>query len=120
MSGFNPAGMVARIQAAQAAAHDGAAQGLFLATEHVLGVAKARVPIEEATLERSGTAQVDDANLTGYVSFDTPYAVVQHEDLTLQHDAGRQGKYLESAFNSERETCRKLIGRAVSSQMGGS
>lgn len=118
MTGFNPAGMAARIKAIQQAAHDGSVQGLFLATEHVLGVAKSRVPIEEHTLEGSGVAQVDAGNLTGYVSFDTLYAIVQHEDLTLNHDEGREAKYLESALNSEIPVVRKLIGGAVSSELG--
>lgn len=88
---------------------DAAADGLFLAAEHVLGVARSRVPLEEGTLERSGATAVDAENLTAYVSFDTPYAVRQHEDMTLKHDAGRTAKYLESALTGERTVVRKII-----------
>lgn len=94
-------------------ARRGAVRGLQLATEHLLQVSRSHVPIEEGTLERSGTASVDPASLVGAVSYDTPYAVKQHEDLTLNHDAGRTAKYLENAFTSERRTVAELIAREV-------
>lgn len=85
--------------------------GLVLATEHVLGVSNAHSPIEEGTLERSGTAAVD--GLTGTIAYDTPYAVKQHEDLTLRHDEGRTAKYLENALNSEAA----LVGTLLQTQL---
>lgn len=91
------------------AMHDKAANGLFLGTEHVLQVSNSQVPIEEATLERSGVASVDDEHLIGAVSYDTEYAVAQHENLEYVHDAGRNAKYLENAFNSERGTVLQII-----------
>lgn len=91
----------------------GARRGLFLATEHLLQVSRTHVPIEEGTLERSGVASVDDERLAGAVSYDTVYAVKQHEDLTLQHDAGRTAKYLERAFDSERHQVAELIAREI-------
>lgn len=96
----------------------GAASGLYLAVEHVLGESNAHVPHEEATLERSGKATVDEATLKAAVSYNTPYAVVQHEDLTLRHDPDRTAKYLENAFNSERGTCRDIIATAVRRELG--
>lgn len=112
-SSFNVAQVVARLRLLEARQRASAKKGLDEATEHVLGVARDRVPIEEGTLERSGAAYVDAGELKGYVYFDTPYAVVQHEDLTFVHDEGRQAKYLESAFNSERDTIRQLIIDAI-------
>lgn len=91
----------------------GAVRGLRLAAEHVLGVSRQRVPIEEGTLERSGVAQVDEASLTAAVSYDTPYAVRQHEDLTLRHDEGRTAKYLESALEDEADTVRDIIAAEI-------
>lgn len=101
-----------------AALRPAAAHGLTLATEHVLGEARKLVPIEEGTLERSGVASVDGGALTGAVSFDTPYAVRQHEDLHLRHDAGREAKYLEKPMARERDTCAKLIADAVRQGIG--
>jgi hypothetical protein len=74
--------------------HDAAADALEDITEDVLAEARQVVPIEEATLSRSGFAEVDRKALVGQVAFDTPYAVRQHEDPTLRHDAGRKHHYL--------------------------
>lgn len=94
----------------------GAAKGIVLATEHWLGEAVDIVPIEESTLGRSGKATQD--GLVGAVSFDTPYAVVQHEDLTLAHDPGRTAKYLEKPMNSERPTFAQIIATSVRREIG--
>lgn len=110
---WSPTQIQMRLRQAAARKSEAAAVGLTRAAEHVLGVSNSRVPIEEGTLERSGAVNVDAENLVAYVSYDTPYAVVQHEDLTLAHDAGRQAKYLESAFNSERANVRKIIADAI-------
>ncbi|TQJ60482.1 minor capsid protein [Arthrobacter sp. SLBN-83] len=88
-------------------------RGLALAAEHVLGESNKTVPIEEATLERSGTTSTDKSRLRAAVSYDTPYAVKQHEDLTLRHDAGRSAKYLENALNSEVPAVREIIAQTI-------
>ncbi|MDT0432805.1 hypothetical protein [Streptomyces salyersiae] len=97
---------VRRIQA-------GEVLGLRLAAEHVLQVSRGRVPIEEATLERSGTASVDEAAGTAGVSYDTPYAVRQHEDMTLRHDAGRTAKFLEKSVDEEAGAVLNIVAAQV-------
>lgn len=92
---------------------DAARRGLLLAAEHVLTEANERVPIEEGTLARSGRASVDDGELKAAVSYDTPYAVRQHEDMTLRHDQGRQAKFLERAVASEVEAIRGIVADAI-------
>ncbi|WP_405195177.1 hypothetical protein [Streptomyces anulatus] len=87
----------------------GAARGLRLGAEHVLQVSRGRAPIEEGTLERSGTATVDEDELRAAVAFDTPYAVAQHERMDLRHDAGRTAKYLEGPMNEEAGTVGEII-----------
>lgn len=87
----------------------GAVRGLRLAAEHVLTESRKRVPIEEGTLERSGVATVDESSLTAAVSYDTVYAVRQHEELTWRHDAGRTAKYLEGPLNEQAATCAAII-----------
>jgi hypothetical protein len=94
-------------------ARQAAGRGLALAAEHILTESQKIVPIEEGTLGRSGVASVDENKLRGAVSFDTPYAVVQHEDLTLAHDAGRTAKYLERPMNAEKYTVGKIVQREV-------
>jgi hypothetical protein len=84
-----------------------AGEGLQRALEHTLGVSNARVPLEEGTLERSGTVTRDGLN--GAISYDTAYSVRQHEELTWRHLPGRRAKYLESAINDEREVMLRLM-----------
>lgn len=97
----------------EAKAKQGLVSGLTMATEHLLAEAKAIVPLEEGTLERSGVASVDRSSMTGAVSFDTVYAVRQHEELTWKHLPGRQAKYLETPAHTERETMQALIAAGV-------
>ncbi|MEV0115540.1 hypothetical protein AB0H77_20230 [Streptomyces sp. NPDC050844] len=98
---------------------DGAARGLRLAAEHVLARSRARVPIEEGTLERSGVATVDESSLTAAVSYDTVYAVRQHEELGYRHDAGRTAKYLEGPLNEQAGTVAEIIAAAVRRSLRG-
>jgi hypothetical protein len=101
-----------------ARARAGGARGLELAAEHLLQVSRGRVPIEEGTLERSGVASVDEPNLRAAVSFDTDYAVRQHEDLGLRHDDGRTAKYLEQPAAAEHDTMGALLAQAVRNELG--
>lgn len=102
---------------AQAILSGVAARGLSLAAEHILQVSNASVPLEEATLERSGAASTDPENFTATVSYDTPYAVRQHEEMGYRHDAGRSAKFLENAFNSESDAVRTIIARTISGEL---
>jgi hypothetical protein len=82
--------------------------GLELAAEHLLQVSSALAPLEEGDLARSGEVSTDD-NGTFAVSFDRPYALRQHEELTWRHATGKQAKYLEQPMNDERDTLLGLI-----------
>jgi hypothetical protein len=86
-----------------------AERGLQLALEHVLAESNRMVPLEEGTLERSGKVSMDAGTLTGTVSYDTPYAVRQHEEMTWRHAPGRQAKYLETAVNASRQECLRIM-----------
>lgn len=90
-----------------------AGRGLALAGEHVLGESSRLVPLEEGTLDRSGTVSVEQKGLRAAVSYNTPYAVRQHEDLTLKHDEGRQAKYLETALTGNRQQASEIIAGAI-------
>jgi len=103
---------------AKAKAKKGSAEGLFKGAEHILESSRRLVPIEEGTLERSGVSSVDAGALRAAVSYDTPYAVIQHEAMNFRHDSGRQAKYLEQPLNSERGTVLEIIARAVKSGLG--
>jgi hypothetical protein len=94
-----------------------AARGLALAAEHILGEANKNVPHEEGTLERSGTTSVDPGKLTAAVSYDTPYAVRQHEDMNLRHNDGRTAKWLENAMNAEADTGAQIIADTIRGEL---
>lgn len=91
--------------------------GLHDAGEHLLGVSRGQVPLEEATLERSGQVSQNRAAKRVAVSYDTPYAVYQHERLDLHHDEGRKAKYLEDPMNSEQVVMRKLIAHPLEEKL---
>jgi hypothetical protein len=95
------------------------AAGLTLGAEHLLQVSRTEVPIEEATLERSGTVSIDRDDLRAAVSYDTVYAVRQHEELSYRHDEGRKAKYLEDPLNNERDTLLALIAGPIQGTLGG-
>lgn len=97
----------------------GAGRGLTLGLEHLLTEANKIVPHQEGTLQRSGSTDVDLDALEGAVSYDTPYAVRQHEDLALRHDEGRQAKFLEQTMTSESATLGRIIATAVSRELEG-
>ncbi len=87
----------------------GAAKGLTNAAEHILQVSRTQVPLEYGTLERSGVASVEPAELRAAVSYDTVYAVRQHEELTWRHGNGRKAKYPEDPMNTEIAAVREII-----------
>ena len=100
-----------RRQLAKRAVRAAAEQGLQDATEALLEQSNRSVPIEEATLARSGTASRD--GLHGVVSYDTPYAARQHEDTRLRHDPGRRAKWLELTLHEERSRLLEHIAEQV-------
>ncbi len=97
--------------------HPGALQGLRLAAELVLERSNRLVPIEEGTLERSGRV-TDNGQDEVAVSYDTPYARRQHEDMTLRHDNGRQPKFLKTAMAQSRREVAELVAAHVRKALG--
>lgn len=101
----------------RAAVHQGGEEGVRLALEHIAGVSQQRTPIDEGTLRRS--TATTQSGLEGVVSADTPYAVFVHEDLTAHHPRGGQAKFMESAFQDEKNTAARIIAQAIRRKMGG-
>lgn len=88
---------------------DAAKRGMLVAGEHVLGVSNSQVPLEEGDLARSGAVSQDGRSGRTAISYDTPYAARQHEEIGWRHDPGRNAKYLENAVNSERATALRIV-----------
>lgn len=114
-----------RIKEAVKIAEEAALKALRTGAEAILTEAIDETPIDTGTLRRSGTvtvgalpdgAQVYEAAESGrdmkdafpgsegkekvvYISFNTPYARRQHEELEYSHPRGGKAKYLEDPFN---------------------
>ncbi|TCO64385.1 hypothetical protein [Actinocrispum wychmicini] len=103
--------------AAGEAARRGAAQGVALGAEYIRAVSVDRAPLDTGALRDSATASHDPDTLTAAVSYDTPYAARQHEELTWHHREGGP-KYLESALASERDVVARLIQAQIRKALG--
>lgn len=90
-----------------------AGRGLFVGAAYGLQESNRIVPIEEATLQRSGFVDVDERELSATIAYDTPYAKRQHEDMTLRHDQGRKAKFLESTMKQRGRTMFEQVGREI-------
>ena len=94
---------------------EAARHGVQLGLEHVLAESNKLVPLDEGTLERSGKVTMGDG-ASGTISYDTPYAVRQHEELSYKHLPGRQAKYLEQPLNTERDTVLAIVAATMRSE----
>ena len=118
-----------RIKEAVKIAEEAGLKALRTGAEAILTEAIDETPIDTGTLRRSGTvtvgglpdgAQVYEAAESGsnmkdafpgsegkekavYISFNTPYARRQHEELGYNHPLGGKAKYLEDPFNRNKK-----------------
>ena len=97
--GFDVGGMVGRLDGFGKDFGAAIMDAVEAVADHVLAEASQEVPHEDGDLQASGKVSTDPSTNRAAVSYDTPYAVVQHEDMTMQHDAGRRAKYLEGPMN---------------------
>jgi hypothetical protein len=128
-----------RIKEAVKIAEEAALKALRTGAESILTEAIDETPIDTGTLRRSGTvtvgalpdgAQVYEAAESGsdmkdafpgpvgkekavYISFNTPYARRQHEELDYEHPLGGKAKYLETPFNANKKKVIKYAERKI-------
>lgn len=95
-------------------------KGTWSALDHLAAVSKEQVPLDQGPLKNSCYVDVADDGSSGTVSYDTPYAVVQHENMQFQHQRGRKAKYLEDPANNRgvQKEMLELMKRAYAEQMG--
>lgn len=67
-----------------------------------------RPPPLGGTLRASGTVNLDEANEEVRISFNTPYAAKQHEEMSYRHTVGK-AKYLEDPFRRKKKTSVRYI-----------
>lgn len=94
-------------------------KGVWSALDHLAAVSKQQVPLDQGPLKNSCYVDVADDGSSGTVSYDTPYAVRQHEELSYQHQRGRKAKYLEDPANDSgvQKEMQQLIKRAFEERM---
>jgi len=128
-----------RIKEAVKIAEEAALKALRTGAEAILTEAIDETPVETGTLRRSGTvtvgalpdgAQVYEAAESGsdmkdafpgtegkekavYISFSTPYARRQHEELGYNHPLGGKAKYLETPFNANKDKVLKYAEKQI-------
>lgn len=72
-------------------------KGIRAGLNFLLDESRKQVPLDTGALMRSGA--VDSHRFEGSISYDTPYAVRQHECMTYHHQRGRKAKYLSDPVN---------------------
>lgn len=102
-----------RANLADRAVRAAGADGLLDAVEFLGDESDRTTPIEESTLIRSRVSSVDRSRLRGAVSYDTPYAARQHEELDYRHDEGRRAKFLEQAFKEQGATAVDHVAKRI-------
>lgn len=75
-----------------------AVRGLAQGAEHIKAAAVPLTPLRDGPLRASAGTDVDAQSGQASISYDTPYAVEQHENLNYRHRDG-QAKYLETALD---------------------
>lgn len=94
-----------------------AQRGLYEGAELILAKSKDIVPHASGDLQRSGHVSPPMPADIIHITYDTPYARKQHEDLNLRHpdptnpisSSGRTAKYLERPFNEMRNDVYRRI-----------
>ena len=128
-----------RIKEAVKIAEEAGLKALRTGAEAILTEAIDETPIDTGTLRRSGTvtvgklpdsARIYEAAESGnemkdafpenigkekavYISFNTPYARRQHEELDYEHPRGGKAKYLEDPFNRNKEKVLKYADKQI-------
>lgn len=96
-----------------------AADGLFDGAEHILEEANRTVPLDEGPLMQSGQTDVDRERLEATVSYDTPYARRQHEELSYRHAPGRRAKWLELTVQERERAVQEYVAGKIRQALKG-
>lgn len=84
-----------------------ALKGQQILAQNILGESQKLVPVDTGTLQRSG--HITTVQNTTIISYNTPYALKQHEDPTLKHPNGGEAKYLERPFNEKSGQLKEFV-----------
>jgi hypothetical protein len=89
--------------------------------EDLLSESRDEVPIDQMDLSNSGKVTVAGSApvVEGAVSYDTPYAVIQHEAEEFRHQDGRKARYLADPHRANADRYLKYIASRGGQAMGG-
>lgn len=90
----------------------GCASGTAAALSCLAEASKALTARESGRLRRSCRVSLSPDGLSGTVSYDTPYAVAQHENTGLAHPRGGRAKYLQAACE-DRAVAERMLREAA-------
>ena len=84
-------------------------------TDDLTQKAKELAPLDTGDLRGSGEGKVIKRGnkVRGEVSFNKPYALKQHEELTYNHPRGGQAKYLEQPFRENQGRYKRYIDQKI-------
>lgn len=86
-------------------------EGVTDSTLHLLGESKQQAPLDTGDLRGAGKSKVTQVgeDIVGTVSFNKPYALIQHEDMTFNHPKGGKAKYLSDPLNQNANRYKRYI-----------
>ena len=88
-------------------------RGLLKGLEFVPQESVKVVPKDTGMLEKSASVKISNDGKQGAVSYDTPYAIRQHEELGYRHAEGRIAKYLEIPFQQNQGKALEIMQREI-------
>ncbi len=88
-------------------------RGLIKGLEFVKQESVKIVPKDTGMLEKSASVKISNDSKQGAVSYDTPYAIRQHEELGYRHAEGRTAKYLEIPFQQNQGKALEIMQREI-------
>lgn len=88
-------------------------KGIMQAGEFLLDQSNKRVPKDEGTLQQSGSVYVTNGGADGAISYNTPYAVRQHESMHYNHPNGREAKFLENTMKNDGDKARDYVANEI-------
>ncbi|MDQ0377961.1 minor capsid protein [Amycolatopsis thermophila] len=96
----------------------GLVRGVQEVTEDLKRESQNLVPYDQGDLSRSAKTSMDTSGPTvqGAVSYDTAYAVRQHEETTWRHQDGRTAKYLATPLRANSGRYQEHIAQAIQTE----
>lgn len=90
----------------------GARKGVRRGAEYLKSLSVPLAPLDLGPLRASASVRLINAEPVAYLIFDTPYAAIQHEDESFQHDDG-QAKYVEEPMTKHAHEIQGMIAKEV-------